>query len=794
MTDATTTPSTAVEPATRAIVRAPTYLFRLLVGLVVLLVGIVICAWFDNTAAALNVDWERMTDRLPSWLQALPVVITVAVLLLAPVVVNALVLYRRRFRLFLMLNAAAVSALVLSDLLVTALTQDPPIRFPGAYSVAGDVVSPNDGLLAASMAALVIGLPYLGHGLRRLAYGAVVLNLLGTLGFAETPAVAWVLDLGMGITCGAAVALIFGTPDSKPLPSEIMAALQRSGLAMASVEPAAVDARGSTPWFGVTRRGRRLFIKVLNQDNRSAELMFRITRALTFRDTGDERPASSLRRSVEHEALLSLRATAVGIRTPPLQAVCEIGNESMLLAYEAIDGASLDSVPPEALTDQVLDAIWALVVELRHAGIAHRDLRLANVFLADDGIPQLIDFGFAELAASPLLLATDLAEVVASTSTQVGVTRAVDAAERAVGPDGLAEALTRLQPFALGSATRTAVKEQGLLEPLREEMQRRAGVEEVTYEELAPVRPGAIVGVLVTAVAFWVAVPILTDATGSWSNLVGADLGWVLLAVLASALTYAGATLSTKGSLHDALPTLPTFESRLATSFANRITPARSGGVALSVRYLQKEGVETGAALAAVGLTTTAGAAVHLVVLYMTVRLSGEGGSFDVSTSASGVILIVVAVAIALAGLVMLLPWGRRLLLRTLLPAVRRSATGLRDAAARPRRLVQLLAGSLLVTFAYIAALIASVRALEGTVDVPSIALVFLVASVLAAVAPTPGGLVAMEAALIGGLVLVGEPVAIAIPAVFVYRLVTFWLPVPPGWLAYRRLEAAGRI
>ena len=43
-------------------------------------------------------------------------VITVAVLLLAPVVVNALLLYRRRFRLFLMLNAAALSALVLSDL------------------------------------------------------------------------------------------------------------------------------------------------------------------------------------------------------------------------------------------------------------------------------------------------------------------------------------------------------------------------------------------------------------------------------------------------------------------------------------------------------------------------------------------------------------------------------------------------------------------------------------------------------------------------------------------------------
>ena len=41
--------------------------------------------------------------------------------------------------------------------------------------------------------------------------------------------------------------------------------------------------------------------------------------------------------------------------------------------------------------------------------IAHRDLRLANVFLAADGVVWMIDFGFSELAASDLLMATDLA-------------------------------------------------------------------------------------------------------------------------------------------------------------------------------------------------------------------------------------------------------------------------------------------------------------------------------------------------------------------------------------------------
>ena len=97
-----------------------------------------------------------------------------------------------------------------------------------------------------------------------------------------------------------------------------------------------------------------------------------------------------------------------------------------MLAYEAIDGKSLDSVAPDDLTDAVLEAIWGQVKVLRAHRIAHRDLRLANVFLAADGEAWAIDFGFSELAASDLLLANDLAELTTSLASVVGATRSVD--------------------------------------------------------------------------------------------------------------------------------------------------------------------------------------------------------------------------------------------------------------------------------------------------------------------------------------------------------------------------------
>jgi uncharacterized membrane protein YbhN (UPF0104 family) len=64
----------------------------------------------------------------------------------------------------------------------------------------------------------------------------------------------------------------------------------------------------------------------------------------------------------------------------------------------------------------------------------------------------------------------------------------------------------------------------------------------------------------------------------------------------------------------------------------------------------------------------------------------------------------------------------------------------------------------------------------------------------MASAAPTPGGVGAVEAALITGLTATGVPDELAVPAVLVYRVATFWLPVLPGWLAFTLLTRRGVI
>ena len=57
---------------------------------------------------------------------------------------------------------------------------------------------------------------------------------------------------------------------------------------------------------------------------------------------------------------------------------------------------------------------------------------------------------------------------------------------------------------------------------------------------------------------------------------------------------------------------------------------------------------------------------------------------------------------------------------------------------------------------------------------------------------PIPGGIGAVEAALVGSFTLVGVDSATATAGVLLYRLLTFWVPVLPGFYAFYWLERRG--
>jgi undecaprenyl-diphosphatase len=237
-----------------------------------------------------------------------------------------------------------------------------------------------------------------------------------------------------------------------------------------------------------------------------------------------------------------------------------------------------------------------------------------------------------------------------------------------------------------------------------------------------------------------------------------------------------------------------TTQVQMASSFVNRVTPANVGGMALNARYLQKAGVAPAEAVTGVGLNSAAGGIVHLVLLVTFFSLAGRSGGEAFKIPASSNLLIAIAAILVLAGVVMATRRGRHLVRKHVVDFVKKSLASMARLARSPVRLALLFGGSAGTTLAYIAALAAAVAAFHGDLTIAEVGAVYLGASTIAAAAPTPGGLGALEAVLVAGLTGVGMEPGPAVATVLSYRLVTYWVPILPGWASFRILDRRGLI
>jgi undecaprenyl-diphosphatase len=443
------------EPPAASATRSPCDVLRLVVATLLLVALIIAEVWFGETLVKFAHDLLRGLQAVPGWL--LDTVVTVNRLLALAFLAGGFVVTVRhgRWRFLAVVAGAGAFAALLTVLSGPA---DPDAA--GAAAELHGLVAPGFPTaigLAIIAAVATAAAPWLTRRWRRLAWALILLTAVSR--FLVAPiAFDSLRGLLVGWFAGSAALVALGGPSRRPTAAAVAEGLATAGVRLGQLKRAGVDARGSTPYFGTTVEGRELFVKALGADERSADLLFRMYRGVIPRNFGDERPFSSLRRTVEHEALLALIACSYGLRTPALVTLTTAEPNAFVLAYERIEGQSLDGVADENFTDEFLRQIWTQVTELHRHRIAHRDLRLANLFLGGDGAIWLIDFGFSELAARELLLDTDRAELVASTATRVGAERAVAAAIAVVGPDALDGVAARLRPWALSGATRTALK------------------------------------------------------------------------------------------------------------------------------------------------------------------------------------------------------------------------------------------------------------------------------------------------------------------------------------------------
>ena len=772
---------------------------RIVVGLLALAATLIVGAFAKGTVDGIEEDVIAGIDRLPNAAEQIVIGTAQIFATLVPIVALGAILWRRRWRLLFHLWIASTVAGLIMPVLVKLLGDrgsGSAIRDRAARTdtvlVAADF--PTTSYLATSVAMVTVGAAYLPRRWRRAAWVWIaVLIALRFLGPGQPP-LDILIAAAVGTIVGSVVLLLLGSPTAEPSPEQVL-----EGVRSVGIEPTAIDRSGRDAgpmhYVATEANGRRSFIKMRTEDDRTWDLLNRAYQAIRLRSTEWTRPYSTLKRRVEHEALAIRTVRDGGALAPAVIGVGTTTSGAILLAEELVDGSRLSEIDPDQFDERIAREVFEQVARIHSTRTAHHDLTLDNFVLDADGHVRPLDFDNAEIAASERERSRDIAEVLVAVGTMVGPEKAVPIAVEILGPGPVSASLPLLQPLALSRKLGQQIKRQrGMLDALRAEIHDATGAEDVPLERLARVQPKTLVMLMAGALAFYSLLPQF----GNLGDTVDAfgDIRWQWMPALVGAATiyYVFATVSFLGSVAQPMPIAPSARSQVATSFAQLVGPAGSGKMALAGRFLQRNGLTGAEASASVALNTVAGVVTHLSLMVAFFAWAGGADIGGFSLPSLGTIILVAAVAVVLLGIAVAIPYTRK---RVVMPVVNglRTAAGYSAQVLRsPVRVAGLLGGSTFITLSYLIGAVFAVQAFGGGITFAQIGASYLGAAAIANIAPTPGGIGPLEAAMIAGFTGFGLDGGVAISAVLTFRLVTFWLPILPGWLTFIAMERRGEI
>jgi len=746
--------------------------------------------------AGAETDIVGASKRLPQALLVVVPPISLFALFALPVALAVATLVRRQVRRLVEAAATGLLAGIVADIANIVLRHQAFSRLYYAVIMALPGTS-HVNALDPYLAGLVAYVTMIGLAGRAAWRNASLLTIgvyaVVQLATSRTTAVSLLLTLLTGRAIGFAIRWGAGSASQRPSAQDIAAALAAGTTAVVTAITRRPQPRESAPGaagsrlYEVTTQGNgQLDVVVFDRDQQAAGAFYRLYRWVRVRGQVARTAPLSFDRTVERRALLSYAAQDAAVATPQLRNVARVGPEAALLAYDHCDGVTLAQRHP-GCTEAELGRIWDAVTRMHAHHVTHRGLTADRILFSPSGQVVLLDPGDGDVAATDLQIRLDLAQLIVELALYAGPEESARlATERLHGGD-LAAVVPLLQPVVLVRSTRHAVRRRrDVLPAIRKALLAAEPAAEVAPVRLERIPPRTLVTLIASVAAIYLLAGELAQASLG-SILRSADWRWGLVALGLSATTYVGAALSVSGWVSERLNFVRTLLVQLASSFVTLVTPAAVGGVALNIRYLQRKKIPAPVAVASIGVSQVVAFVLHILMLITFAAIAGTGTGNPIRPPAWAY-FVVLGLVVA-AGVVLAFPAGRRTVRARLSPTFGQVLPRLVDIAQQPRKLAEGLGGALLLSATYILCLSACVAAFGRDVPFAKIGVVYLTGSAIGSIIPTPGGLGAVEAALTAGLTAAGVPGGVAVSSVLLFRLLTFWLPVPVGWAAFNYLE-----
>jgi tRNA A-37 threonylcarbamoyl transferase component Bud32/membrane-associated phospholipid phosphatase len=204
---------------------------------------------------------------------------------------------------------------------------------------------------------------------------------------------------------------------------------------------------------------RYVFAKLYAMNHVRADRWYKLGRQILYGALEDETPFGTVRRFVEYEDYALRLLHDQGFSTPEPYGVVEITPErEYMILMEFFDDAV--EIGDAEVSDGVIDEGLQMIRRMWHVGVAHRDVKPANL-MVQDGHLRLIDVFFVQVRPSPWRQAVDLANMMLVLALRSDAQTVYEHARRSFSEDEIAEAFAATRGVASPTQLRSMLKDDG---------------------------------------------------------------------------------------------------------------------------------------------------------------------------------------------------------------------------------------------------------------------------------------------------------------------------------------------
>ncbi|HEU4319655.1 MAG TPA: flippase-like domain-containing protein [Acidimicrobiia bacterium] len=635
---------------------------------------------------------------------------------------------------------------------------------------------------------LVVTAPYLTKPLRRFGWLAIILTALAAIGLGYGSPIHAIGSFGVGMVAAGLILVVVGTPRGYPAPESVSQNLTALGVVNRDLKQSDKQRWGLVQFDAIDGDGSAITVKVHGRDSFDSQLAAKIWRTLTYKEIGRTVSFSRVQ-AVEHEALGYLMAERAGVSVPRLRAVGQVSAEMALVAVDT-RGTSLDVVPVDEVSDELLVAVWAQVAVLHASAMTHGSLSTSTVRI-DDGAPILTDLELCSFAPEDDDRAGDVVGLMFSLALRFGADRTVRTALEGLGEESLVAALPYLQVPAVRAPLRRDVdKPKEVIADLKARLLDATGVEAPEPVELRRVSAKRLIGLALILLVVVAILPLFTqvDYAEIWSVIQNADWVLITVAVIVGHTQFFPQATSTMFAVPVPLPFWPLLVLQTASQFISLAIPSSAGRVAMNAAFLRKFGSSLTLAITQGAIDGFSGFLVQAVIL-ITLLLTGQvelGLNIDAS-DVPWLLILGILVLVLIAVVITVLKVES--LNKRIVPVVKQAREAFKVVLKQPSRALGLL-GSNFVYWNVLGVTLWIILDAVGA-GLPYGQALFVAAgtSLLAGFMPVPGGVGVAEATMTALLATFGVDQSVALAVTAVYRLITFYLPALEGMFGTRWLE-----